>query len=648
MLVILAPALSFALVAHPVTRVQPSQLVQRAPAAIASMIGQVDDSELAKKYDVVVIGGGPAGVAGTLKAATLGRRALLIDKPKAAPPGGGLDWGFGGPTGLFSKALRDCSKSLDIDSLKAQGLDDDVIWLQIQNMCVRLATNNAESRLAELERFRCSYLQGDAAVSRSDADDGARFTIDVAPVAGSEPIKVTADNVLMCTGSFATRMGSIPFDGRRIFDADSINGLGFLPESVAIVGSGIIAIEYAKIFRKLGAEVTMLVRSNAMSALTRIGLDYTIAERLLQSLADDDVKVLEYTQIKEFVETDVDSEGCSIYGGDCEALTIALESKDGEDKGTINPEIFLAATGRKPRTSMEWVGGAGVEKGERGHIEVDGSFQTSTKGIFAAGDCIAGPGLASTGVDQAQRAVGAMFEQQSYRASEHFPIGMWTIPEIGYYGLTKKAAIEKGIDAEEGIATYDACLRGRVFAPDGMLKLVFCKDTAKIVGVHIIGTDACELVHYGMDLVDKETTIFDVISTLFTAVTFHELFKEAALNANEKLEFGIQWQELLNDLSSTAPTLDLSPEDLRGRFDEIDTSGDGSLDEEELLTVFTNMGHEVTESAIAQLMHIADEDGNGTLEWDEFFALFQMLQKLAQKQEKESAAEELSPELTTV
>jgi pyruvate/2-oxoglutarate dehydrogenase complex dihydrolipoamide dehydrogenase (E3) component len=111
--------------------------------------------------------------------------------------------------------------------------------------------------------------------------------------------------------------------------------------------------------------------------------------------------------------------------------------------------------------------------------------------------------------------------------ADDFPIGMWTTPEVGYYGMTKQAAIKAGFDAEEGIAQYDKCLRGRVFAPDGMLKLVFDRESKRILGVHIIGTDACELVHYGMDLVEKQATIFDVIGTLFTAVTFHELFKEA-------------------------------------------------------------------------------------------------------------------------
>lgn len=168
-----------------------------------------------------------------------------------------------------------------------------------------------------------------------------------------------------------------------------------------------------------------------------------------------------------------------------------------------------------------------------------------------------------------------------------------------------------------------------MFAPDGVLKLVFDKDTTKIIGVHIIGTDACELVHYGMDLVDKETTIFDVIGTLFTAVTFHELFKEAALNANSKMEFGIQWQDVLQTLQVGVPRDAIGNEDkLRMRFDEIDTSGDGSLDEEELVQVFEGLGTKVDPIVVANLMHLADEDGSGTIDWEEFRSIFKVLEKM--------------------
>jgi len=558
-----------------------------------------------------------------------------VDKPKAAPPEGGIDFGFGGPTGLFSKALRDVGKTVDIKSLETMGLDNDVVWQQVRNNCLRLALNNAKNQLAALDAFRVGYLQGEATVE-AETEEG-RTTLRVKQHKDGKDVSITARKILLCTGSKPTRPPDIPFDDMRIFDSDTVNGLGFLPRSVTIVGAGIIAIEYAKIFRNFGAEVTMLVRGSAMDALKRIGLDDTIATRLLQGLAEDDVAVLENTQIKEFVFCPDD--GCEIGdepqigGNSCTPIKISLTNKAGDDLGIHESEIFLAAIGRRPVSRGTSLGleEAGVTLTERSaHIEVNEKLQTSVGSIYAAGDCIVGPALASTGVDQAQRAVQYMFgsSNKEIKVTKDFPIGMWTIPEIGYYGLTKDKALEKGFEAEEGVATYDACLRGRVFAPDGMLKLVFDRESKQILGVHIIGTDACELVHYGMDLVDKEATIFDVIGTLFTAVTFHELFKEAALNGNSKLDFGIQWQEVLGQLADGLPDAELSNDELRLRFNEIDTSGDGSLDEEELKAVFDNIGEPVDVEVISNLIHLADEDGNGTIEWEEFVTIFEVLRKM--------------------
>ena len=616
----------------------PAAVVEEISLEPSTPVGSVDPTELTKQYDLVVIGGGPAGVAGATKAAQLGKRVLIVDKPKAAPTGGGLDFGFGGPTGLFSKALRDVGKSLDVDSMRAMGLDQDVIWGQVRNNCLRLAGNNANNVCELLSTFRIGYLQGEATLSvlTPYAEQEGKHALTVVQHADGKTVNVTTKKVLLCLGSKPTRVSSIPFDDVRIFDSDSVNSLDFLPQSVIIVGSGIIAIEYAKIFRMFGADVTMLVRSSAMSALERIGLDTTVAERLLKGLADDGIKVMENTQVNAFAE--VPGEGCELSLSPFDAIGIktcapvVLELD--KNKGTLEADVYLAAMGRAPVGKGTSIGleTAGISLAERGHVEVDGAFETSVKGIFAAGDCIEGPALASTGVDQAQRAVAAMFGSASVAASDDFPIGMWTIPEIGYYGLTKDKAIAKGFDAEEGVATYDACLRGRVFAPDGMLKLVFDKESRRILGVHIIGTDACELVHYGMDLVDREATIFDVIGTLFTAVTFHELFKEAALNGNSKLQYGIQWQEVLRSLAIGLPdAASLNQAELRKKFDEIDTSGDGSLDPDELKAVFDGLGESVDPQVIENLVFLADEDGNGTIEWDEFQSIFLVLKEMSVK-----------------
>merc|ERR1711953_81496 len=232
---------------------------------------------------------------------------------------------------------------------------------------------------------------------------------------------------------------------------------------------------------------------------------------------------------------------------------------------------YLAALGRKANVTgfgLEKLNVALAPKG--GHIAVDGSYATSLPGLYAAGDVIGPPSLASTSVHQAKGAVLHMFEEGEIETPASFPVGMWTTPECAYYGLTKEAAEKKGIAVQEGMARYTQCLRGRVFSPEGLVKLVFKTGDGTIVGVHLIGADACEMVHYGMDLVDQKVSIFKLISTLFTAVTYHELFKEAALDGNSKLAFGVVWQSILKELGAvlTDPSGAMTGESaLRREFD---------------------------------------------------------------------------------
>merc|ERR1712118_518464 len=178
-----------------------------------------------------------------------------------------------------------------------------------------------------------------------------------------------------------------------------------------------------------------------------------------------------------------------------------------------------------------------------------------------------------------------------------------------------------------GLAQYHQCLRGRVFAPSGLLKLVFRKDTGLIIGVHIVGTDACELVHYGMSLVKEKVTIFAVITTIFTAVSFHELFKEAATNGNSNLKYGLEWHTILKELGLALEHL--SPEHrleaLKKEFEKFDESGDGALDVDELRAVFTNLGLDIKRGTAVNLVRLADTDGSGMIEWDEFEQIAKMV-----------------------
>jgi NAD(P) transhydrogenase len=226
-------------------------------------------------YDLAVIGGGVVGVQAALSAAQApyNKRVVLIDAPTESGmlmnPTTGEDLSLGGPTGLFSKALRDTSKRIKVSTLRGMGLREDSVWNEIINSCLDLASSNAQDVERQLEMSKIAYKQAFAQFN----DSGETTSLVLLKKDGSIET-VRAHKVLLATGSKPFRPGGIPFDGKRIFDSDSINSLSYLPKSIAITGSGIIAVEFAKIFRNLGAEVTLIIRDLVpRNALMKIGLD---------------------------------------------------------------------------------------------------------------------------------------------------------------------------------------------------------------------------------------------------------------------------------------------------------------------------------------------------------------------------------------
>ena len=312
-----------------------------------------------------------------------------------------------------------------------------------------------------------------------------------------------------------------------------------------------------------------------------------------------------------------------------EPLTVKLKGKEGTPPH-LDCDIFLAAMGRRPSSGGIGLEGIGATiDAKSGAIKVDEHFHVdgAPSSIFAAGDVIGPPALASTSVEQAKAAVSSAFgestDDKAHVGRDNFPVGVWTIPEIGYYGFTKEAAAKNGIDAEQGVAPYSACLRGRVFAPQGFLKLVFDRADGRIVGVHIMGSDACELIHFGMQLVNNKRSIFDVMSMLFTAVTFHELFKFAAVDGNSKLQFGMQWRTILKELGEVVQKDDI--DSLQVKFNELDTDKSGELDASELIAVFKGLGKDISVGTLTNMLRLADKDGSGTIGFEEFAAIISAL-----------------------
>jgi len=286
--------------------------------------------------------------------------------------------------------------------------------------------------------------------------------------------------------------------------------------------------------------------------------------------------------------------------------------------------------GRRPNVKLfERLGCELVKKG--GAVKVDGNFQTTVPHVYAVGDSVGAPSLASTGEYQAHVAVERIFQgHEDGNEKLQFPVGVWTIPEISYYGLTLEKAQEEGIECEEGSASYSSCLRGRVFAPEGLLKLVFRIEDGAIIGIHVWGTDACELVHLGMHLVENKTSIFELMGSIFTAVTYHELFKAAAFDGNSKLEFGLQWRSLFDEIPMNwgKAADEENPEEQKRMFDEIDEDGSGELDADELFACFQKMGTPIERGTVENLMRLSDADGSGTIDWEEFRRIFKAIKSV--------------------
>lgn len=344
--------------------------VKRMASSKNMVYGFVPPDELAKPYDIAIIGGGPAGVAAASKAAFLGRRALVIDDAPCAP--NELDLTFGAPTGLFSKALRDTAKSLDVGLLETMGLDKRVVWAQVQASVGKLARNNVQTVHALLSEFKIAYLRARATIVSADGEgEGGSVTLSATAKDGTVST-ITASRVLVTSGSTPTRSKDIPFDEQRVFDSDSIAKLAFLPKRVVISGAGIIGIEYAKIFAKLKADVTVLIRGDAKSSLARL-FDPDIVQGLIDDLAESGVTVLAHTTVEGFGLDQSEP----FDKDDPAPFTIHLKGKEGSDTpSSIEADVFLAAMGRRPTSAglgLDVVGGIIDEKS--GAVKVDESFR---------------------------------------------------------------------------------------------------------------------------------------------------------------------------------------------------------------------------------------------------------------------------------
>jgi NAD(P) transhydrogenase len=452
------------------------------------------------RYELIVIGSGPAGEKAAVKAAYFGHRVALIEK---APFFGGA----GVVTGtLPSKTLKETALYLSGKYDKGlYGIDRDIKGeATVENFMYRknfvIKTESDEVR-KNLNRHQVDIFHGTA----SFIDP---YTIQVR---GATEITLQSDYTIIASGSYPFHPPQIPFDNRRVHDSDTILNIDHFPRSIAVLGAGVIGCEYATIFSTMGTKVFLINRNDKILTF----IDQEIVEHLFECMRHDDIDLLFNTGIKKI----------EVPKEESEKLKIELE-----DGPILHVDMFLFAAGRNGNTQDLNLKNIGIEVTSRQTIAVNKKYQTTVPNIYAVGDVIGFPALASTSMDQGRVAVAHIFQTKDIEEIDPIlPYGIYTVPEISTAGITEEEAKAKNLSYDKGIAYHKEMPRGKIMGADrGMLKLVFTKEDMIIRGVHIIGNLSTEIIHQGVDLIKNKNRLLDVIGKVYNFPTLHDLYKYAA------------------------------------------------------------------------------------------------------------------------
>jgi NAD(P) transhydrogenase len=452
-----------------------------------------------RQFDLVVIGSGPAGEKGAAQAAYFGKKVALVEC--VAELGGAcINTGT-----LPSKILRE--SALYFSGLKQRGLYG-IDYSLREGLTVQSFTHRKDVLVAaEREKIRANLAAHGIEMVAGMASFEDAHTVAVTSAAGAVE-QLRGEAILIATGSKPHRPAEIPFDDEVIFDSDSILKMGRIPRSLVVVGGGVIGCEYASIFTALGVEVALVDGRDRVLPF----LDAEISAALRERLAGLGVKFYLGERMGPIERTK-------------NGVRISMPSG-----ATIEMETALFAAGRRGAVDELRLEKAGLAVNKRGYVEVNASYQTAVPSIYAAGDVIGFPALASTSMEQGRVAVCHAFGfQYKQRVASMLPMGVYTIPEISAIGESEESCREKKIEYEVGRARYANNARGLIAGdPSGLMKLIFRPSDHALLGVHIIGENSTELIHVGMLALESGGTIDLFINFVFNYPTLSEMYKYAA------------------------------------------------------------------------------------------------------------------------
>ncbi len=452
-----------------------------------------------ESFDLIVIGSGSAGEKGGAQAAYFGKRVALIERLKELG-GAGVNTGT-----VPSKTLRE--SALYFSGLRQRGLYG-IDYSLREGLTVADFLHRKEAVVsAERAKIAANLIAHKIELVPGTARFEDPHTISVVGQNGV-PRSMRSDVILIAVGSKPHRPPEIPFDDKSIFDSDSILEMDRIPKSMIVVGGGVIGCEYASIFTALGVEVTLVDGRDRLLPF----LDAEISELLRARLSALGLTFL-------FNERPKSTERGA--GG------IRMTFSSGK---IAEAETALFAAGRRGAVEGLALERAGLGINQRGNIDVNGQYQTAVRHIYAAGDVIGFPALASTSMEQGRvamcHAFGFPYKQ---RLASQLPMGIYTIPEISAVGETEESCTEKKIEYEVGRAKYANNARGQIIGDlSGILKLIFRRDNRQLLGVQILGESATELIHLGMAVLESGGAIDTFIELVFNFPTLSEMYKYAA------------------------------------------------------------------------------------------------------------------------
>ena len=454
-------------------------------------------------HDLIVIGSGPAGRRAAVQAAKLGRKVLVVEGRRRV---GGVSVHTGT---IPSKTLRETA--LNLSGWRERGFYGSSYRVKKEICGEDLGMRLGKTLEHEVDVLEHQFQRNNVRTVAGVARFTGPHTLKVCDIDNAET-EFSADKILIAVGTVPFHPEGIPFDGKHVLDSDAIIEVPRVPRSLVVIGAGVIGIEYATIFSALDVPVTLIEPRQTF-------LDFIDRE-----IINDFVHILRDRGMTMRL-------GCSVekieIGADGWPVTWLTDGR------RIRSDMVLYAAGRKGATAALDLEHCGLAVDHRGRLGVDpATFQTAVPHIYAAGDVIGFPSLASTSMEQGRIAACHAFGLPIPPAPKYFPYGIYAVPEISTVGMNEEEARERKIGYEVGIARFRETSRGHIMGLNsGMMKLIFSLKTRRLLGVHIIGEGATELIHIGQAVLNLKGTLDYFIEATFNYPTLAEAYKVAALDA---------------------------------------------------------------------------------------------------------------------